>query len=169
MSYQGVHFAITDQDLSALRSLPVEADRVDYVSNVIEKAWDDNFATQSDKAWALIHSALQMSNPCSDDLEKAIDAPASWAILGAEDLALTTDAMVVHVDKSRVGDVARYLEGVSASEIRSRLCRLIEKHQCDRLSPEEADYAAEWYPGIAELYARAASAGRHVIFSADLV
>lgn len=169
MSYRGVHFAITEQEVTALRALASDADRVDYVSNVIEEAWEDNLATESDKAWALIHSALQMSNPCADDLERAADEPQSWAILGVEFLALTDDAMITHVDEARVTEVAGYLERVSADDIRSRLVSLIKEHDCNRLSADDADYAAGWYPGVAGFFVRAAHATRHVIFSADLV
>lgn len=168
MSFLGVHFAISDQECAALRALSTEGERADYVINVIEEAWEDNFATQSDKAWGLIHSALQMSNPCSDDLDKVSESPPSWAFLGSEYLALTDETMVTYVDKSRVEQVARYLDGISADEIRNRLIRLIEQHRCNRLGFEDADYAAGWYPGIVEFYTRAASADRHVIFSADL-
>jgi hypothetical protein len=167
MSLMGVHFAVTDSDFRALRSRKGDAERIAFFNAVIEPAYEQNFGTDYDKAWPLIHSALQRSNPCSDYLERATRGPASWAILGEEDIALTDDAMITHVSPSGATRALQYLQALSADDIRSNLIRLIKDHGCAKLSDDDANYAADWYPRLQDFYSKATSARRHVIFSAD--
>jgi hypothetical protein len=167
MANRGVHFAVTGSDVRKLKSLSGDTERRNYVSNVIEESWESNFATETDKSWPLIHSALQMSNPCSDELDRTQQGPASWAILGQHFLAFDEDGFIAHVRRWSVGWVALYLKGVSATEVQARLNELIAAHKCGNLSSDDAAYAAEWYPRMVDFYARASKAWRHVIFSVD--
>ena len=166
MPNRGVHFAVTGTEIRKLKGFSTDAERFDYVSNVIEEAWEENFATETDKSWPLIHSALQMSSPCSDGLER-LNRPASWAVLGKDFLAFDENALIAHVGRWSVGSVARHLRSVSAADVRSRLVNLIAAHGCDNLSMDDAEYAEQWYPGLVDFYARASNAWRHVIFMVD--
>jgi hypothetical protein len=167
MSFMGVHFAVSDSDFIALRSCRGDAEKIAFLDEVIEPAYEQNFGTDYDKAWPLIHSALQMSNPCSDYLERTTRGPASWAVLGEEDLAMTDEAMITHVGPSRAMRVLEHLQALSADDIRSNLIRLIKDHGCAKLSEDDANYAADWYPRLQDFYSKATGAQRHVIFSAD--
>ena len=169
MSHMGVHLAVKDADFHALQSRGSDAARLAYVDNVIVQDYESNIGTDYDRAWPLIHSALQRSSPCSDYLERTTNGPASWAILGEEDFVATDEALVTYVSNSRTDDVRQFLRRISADDIRSNLISLIAENGCSGLSVEHANYAADWYPRVVEFYSRVAGTSRHVIFLADLI
>lgn len=169
MSRMGSHRLVTEAQLSVLRSFQSDAERLAYVDEEIDQRYDQSLGTDYDKAWSLLHSALQRSNPCSDYLDRTRNGPASWAILGAEDIALTEQALVTSLGKWKVFRVSFFLRSITANDIRSRLASAIETYGCRKLSLDDAEYAAEWFPRLKEFYRRAAKAHRPVLFVGDLV
>jgi hypothetical protein len=166
MAWRGVHFAIDDQTLNDLLAQPV-ADRADYIANNIEENWDANFATETDKAWALIHSALQRSDPEADGLERLTDSPSSWAILGREYIDTTDDYLIGLIKAADVSAVARHLDAIEASDIVAQLKVNVEHFGCNGVDDEDIDYAGQWFPALKVFFTRAADAKRNVIFTVD--
>jgi Domain of unknown function (DUF1877) len=166
MAGRGVHFAIDDNVLSDLFAQPM-LERADFVSNFIEENWDANFATETDKAWALIHSALQRSDPETDWLQRSTDEPSSWAILGREYINTTDGFLIGLIRASDVAAVVGHLEAVEASDIVAQLKVNVEHFGCVNIDDEDLEYAGQWYPGLKVFFARAAEAKRHVIFTTD--
>jgi hypothetical protein len=166
MTWRGVHFAIDDDTLSGLLATPW-TERSDFVANEIEENWDANFATETDKAWALIHSALQRSDPEVDGLERSVDEPSSWAILGREFVNCEDGYLICLTRSTDVPAISQHLEKIDANDIAEQLKVNIEFFNCERVGPSDADYGGEWYSGLKEFYAKAAEARRHVIFTTD--
>jgi hypothetical protein len=166
MPLRGVHFAIDNQTLFDLIKLPY-SERADFVSNNIEENWEANFATETDKAWALIHSALQRSNPEADGLERSFDDACSWVILGREYIEAGDGFVIGLIESHNVGTVARYLKDIDTSDIIAQLKLNIAHFECTNVGVEDAEYAGSWFPKIKEFFAKAADAGRNVIFTVD--
>ena len=169
MSRLGSHCLASEDELRLLMSLTTDQERVAYVDKVIDETYDEREGTDYDKAWSLIHSALQRSNPCSDYLERTTSGPASWAILGTDDVAVTDEAIVTCARAESVAQAAEFLSTIDAEQIRIQLSSAIAAHDCRNLSDEDAEYAAAWYPRLKDFYMRAAKARSPVIFLGDLV
>ncbi|WP_077147646.1 DUF1877 family protein [Sphingopyxis sp. KK2] len=166
MAWRGVHFAVDDTTLSGLLCTPAAA-RADYVANEIEENWESNFATETDKAWPLIHASLQGSNPEADGLERLYDKPVSWAVLGREFLDSDPNYLIALIQSRDVAAVASLLKSVSADDIIDRLGAAIDHFGCKNVGAAEARYAGEWFPNLEQFFQRAAEAKRHVIFTVD--
>ncbi len=166
MAWRGVHFAIDEATLIGLLSTSA-AGRADFVANEIEENWDAHFATETDKAWPLIHASLQGSDPEADGLERMYDEPVSWAVLGREFLDSDPSYLIALIRSQDVSAVANFLNGMSADDIVGRLSAAIDHFGCKNVGAAEARYAGEWFPNLQQFFQRAAKAKRHVIFTVD--
>ena len=55
MSYRGVHFAITDEDLRHILDASSDEERLRVIGDGIEERWEEDWLAQTDKAWDAIH------------------------------------------------------------------------------------------------------------------
>jgi hypothetical protein len=164
---RGIYYAIDDRDLQALRSQPGDREKVAYVSEVIDAAKDSNFATETEKAWGLIHSALTRTSPCAEcwDLDTRTSA-LGISVIGKEDL-LSPDAtyMIGLVPDTDVPNVRDALDAIQLEEFEDRLRSLIDQHQCEHLGEGDVEYAGYWFDNLKAVYRLAAEHGRHVLFT----
>lgn len=60
MSCLGVHFALTEEQASALRALPDERERLNYVQEIEDRllSGDKRYAAETDKSWDALHRLL---------------------------------------------------------------------------------------------------------------
>ena len=61
MSYLGVHFALSNEDVVNIRALSDEQERLSYLQEEIEERYlvePVTYAAESDKAWDAMHRAL---------------------------------------------------------------------------------------------------------------
>jgi hypothetical protein len=85
MSCLGVHFALTDEDATALLHKATNADRLEFVQEHIEERYfndEDIYIAQSDKAWDAMHRALAAGPLRYEDG----DYPLSLAVIGGDAL-----------------------------------------------------------------------------------
>lgn len=168
MSRTGSHQLIDAAHLRRMRALSSDTERVAYADTVLNYLYERSEGTDYDKAWALLHSALQRSSPCSDYLARERHGPSSWAILGTEDIALTDECLITAMGRWPVLWVERYLRSLTSEDIRERLVSLMDENDCAGMSREDADYAAGWFPRLQDFYRRAARRFSPVIFVGDL-
>ncbi len=164
---RGVHFAIDESTLATLVACKADGDKLEYVSEVIEQAWHENMACETDKAWPLIHSGLQGTSPCEGELVRSKDDPTSWAILGRTDLLVNKNGMIGLVKSDDVKEVSRILKSVDVEKFAARLSWLIDRCDCDNLNADDVAYATGWLPGLVDFYGLAAASNRNVIFTVD--
>src|SRR5579863_8083960 len=105
MGCLGVHFALSAEEVSRLRSLPEQEARVDYLHEVIEETYFaeyPDFKAESDKAWDAMHRALANGELTWD----GGDYPLNHTVLAGE--LLNTDANYILSLKSpqQVRDIA---------------------------------------------------------------
>ncbi len=162
----GVHFALADEDVAALRALADEVARPDFVSENIEERYftqhKDDIA-QSDKAWDALHRSLAGGMLTWDGGVY----PLNHAVLAGELLYTQDDYIMSLKAPEQVRDIAAALEALTQDAFRKRYFA-IDRNDFDMdLSDEDFVYTWETFKDVRSLYCRAATQGRHVLFTAD--
>ncbi|HXU06172.1 MAG TPA: YfbM family protein [Polyangia bacterium] len=165
MGALGVHLALTsDQErrlLAAATSDPDPDSRVREVVHEIAEAWDRAWLQENDKAWDAIHrcltdGALEYDNG---------DYPLNRCILGGQRLYYRADQIIVFVPGEEVVDVAAGLAAVDQADLRRRY-QSLDPAGYRWKSDDDFAYTWEWFDPLKPFWARAAAAGRSVLFSA---
>jgi len=166
VSCLGVHFALTEEDVSALRRLRDERERLAFLQEQIEERYFAKpmiYAAESDKAWDAMHRAL------SDGLLTWDGGtyPLNHVVLAGELLYTQPDYIMSLKEPNKVRDIAVALEQVTESDLRARYKSIDAESYGLPLSEEDFGYTWQWFQNVRELYRRAASEGRYVLFTAD--
>ncbi|MFG2245776.1 YfbM family protein [Spirillospora sp. NPDC048823] len=158
----GVHFAITaDHERLLLWAGDRGGAEVGEILEDIEETWnDDGLSVSSDKAWDAIHRCLGDGSLDPDGGEY----PLSHVLLGGRHLH--GEYYVVYVTGAEVRDVAEALYRVDKMWLRQRFDAIDDGDYSGPHDDEDFDYTWENFLGIRTFYARAANAGRAVIFTA---
>ena len=163
MACRGVHFAITNDDLSALRGADSDEDLMEVIESV-EERWekDDGFVCETDKAWDAIHRCL-----CDGSLTfESCSEPLRLCIIGGEQLYEGDDYIVTLVTHDRLRLLADALAAVTPKFIAERYWDMPEDYQQPK-SDEDCQYTWDWFSDLPAFFDRAERAGRHVIFTVD--
>jgi hypothetical protein len=166
MSCLGVHFALTKDEAHYLRSLPDEQARLEHLQEVIETRYFEeqpDFKAESDKSWDAMHRTLT-DGQCSWD---GGEYPFSHVVLGGELLYTESDYIISLKTPQQVRDIAAALPRITDAEFRRRYFAIDPDSYGFPLSDEDFGYTWEWFQGVRELYQRAATEGRFVLFTAD--
>jgi hypothetical protein len=166
MSCLGVHFALSADDVAALRAFKDEQERLSYLQEELEErymAQPNTYCAESDKSWDAMHRALS-------------DGKLSWnggafplnhAVLGGELLYSRDDYIMSLKTPEQVQAVASALKDLTKAEFRARYDRIDQKSYDGELGDEDFEYTWEWLQGVRELFLRASAEKRYVLFTAD--
>jgi hypothetical protein len=164
MACRGVHFALTAEQERQLLALLGQNDAVvELVQEEIEHAWDREWLCETDKAWDAIHRCLTDGNLALDNGAP----PLNLVIFGGRQLCDSGDYYVCFVDRATVPQVATALNEYTRAEFDIAYDRLV---QTDYAGPHNNDDREYTWVNIEELkpfWAKAAEAGRSVIFTVD--
>lgn len=166
MSCLGVHFALTEEEAAHLRSLADEQERLSHLQEVIEERYlsqEKEFAAESDKSWDGMHRALADGQLNWD----GGDYPLNHTVLAGELLYTDSDYIMSLKTPEQVRDIAAALSAITEADFRRRYDAIDAESYGAPLSDEDFRYTWEWFQGVRDLYARAARAGRFVLFTAD--
>lgn len=166
MSCLGVHFALTEKDVERLRALEDEQARLELLQEEIEETYlsgDKKHAAESDKAWDAMHRTLT-DGKLSWDGGKY---PLNHTVLAGELLYTDSDYIVSLKNPQQVKDVAVALASVSEDDFRKGYFKINPKEYGSPVSEEDFGYTWKWFQNVRDLYQRAASEGRYVLFTAD--
>ena len=166
MGNRGLHFAIDDQQLEALRAVPADHRLFDHLVEVEEMSFGTEFGAETDKAWGLIHQTLIRENPCADDLEPR-DTPLSYVIMGEEALSGCDWFMVNLTTSAAVPLVQEQLGWLSRSKFEIQLRSLLQTFDCPNIEDRDVEYAGHWFEHVKRLFEAAHRHNRHVIFTVD--
>jgi len=162
MSCLGVLFALTDADSQRLLAAG-DNDAVMTIIEEIEEKWDEEWLTQTDKAWDALHRCLSNGTVFYDEGEY----PLNRAVLGGKHLYDGDDYVVAYVAPNEVKDVAAALAPLTEKDLRARYDAI----DGDDYNGEhgEEDFKATWahFLGVREFYKKSALAGRSVVFTVD--
>ncbi len=175
MSCLGVHFALTEEQEKKLLSLPPGDERIDYLQEDIEEAWDKEFLAESDKAWDGIHRTLTgypngESRFTEDMLQKSGPEELRLCIMGGRNLHDTpvgnADYIMRLVDADKVPAVALALAAITQDWFAENY-RVRCKDVWPEYGEEDLEYSWDCFQNVRALFERAAKAGRSVLFTAD--
>ena len=167
MVSRGVHLAIEDHHLEALRSKTDENVLFDYVGELEEEFCQSGFDAETDKAWSLIHQTLVGADPCADELEPNGPVPLAYAVMGEEALNASDWFLVTLTKAPQVVLVDQALQAISQSDFEARLRSLLETHDCPNIGEDDVTYASYWFENMKKVFVAAAGHKRHVIFEVD--
>jgi hypothetical protein len=164
VSARGVHFAVTAEQLARLLDATGDEDQLMSVVEDIEKAWDEEFLAESDKAWDAIHRCLTDGSL----LYESGEYPLNHVICGGRQLFEGDDHTIALVTPEQVRDVASALEPVTKAWFRERYFSLMRQDDYNgKIGDEDFEYTWDWYENVRNLYKKAASTNRAVIFTVD--
>ena len=163
MVARGVFFALTaEEEAGALARASQQQELVDYVISSIEEKWDEPWLAETDKTWDAMHRAL------GDDLfDTEYRSPLHGVVLGGRQLTTEDWYIIVYKSAEQVRGIATAVADVSDDAMRARYFK-IDQTQYD-YDKDEGDCEATvgWFREVRDFYARAAAAGRAVIFAVD--
>lgn len=166
MGCLGVHFALSEEDVAALRSQPSDAARLEYLTEELERRYfhePRSWLAESDKAWDAIHRALTDGNIGWDNGT----FPLSHVILGGEILYELDDYIMTLKTPWEVEEIAKALPQISADQFREDYFRIDADDYGRPVDQEDFEYTWHWYQQVHDLYIRAAAANRFVLFTAS--
>lgn len=167
MSCRGVHFALGPEDLRrVLGAAGNDSALLELIQDDIEERYfgsENQWLFETDKAWDAIHRSLT-------DGELKINSgpfPLAYAVLGGRPLYEGDDYVVCLVEPQEVSATAEALRSVTEEWFRERYFAISPGDYGGAVSSEDFDYTWGNFQGLPELFARAANAGRAVMFTVD--
>ncbi|QJE95352.1 YfbM family protein [Luteolibacter luteus] len=163
MACLGVHFAITDEDLVALRQAGSDEALMEVIEG-IEERWEEgeNLVCETDKAWDAIHRCLTDGTL---SFESGTE-PLNLCILGGEQLYEGEDYIVALINHSQLRQLADALVAITPEFLGARYSQLPEDYSRPK-SQEDCQYTWDWFSSLPAFFDGAAKSGRHVIFTVD--
>jgi Domain of unknown function (DUF1877) len=166
MGCLGVHFALNENEVFALKSQPSDAARLDYLQEEIEETYfgaHRDWLAESDKAWDAIHRTLTDGKIAWDNGE----FPLSHVILGGDVIYELDDYIMSLKTPWEVKVIADALREVTEEAFRQQYYAIDQKDYGVAVREEDYEYTWLWFQRVRDLYYRAADAGRHVLFTAS--
>ena len=165
MSCLGVHFALSEKEVSELRSQPDDASRLECLQEEIEETYFEKnreLIADTDKAWDAIHRTLTDGKLAWDNGKY----PLNHVIMGGESLYLEDDYIMSLKTPKQVQEIASALPSITEDEFRRRYFA-VDKSYDYPLSEEDLGYTWENFQCVRKLFLRAATEKRYVLFTAD--
>jgi hypothetical protein len=160
MACRGVHFAISEEQAQRLLAAKDDEALVGIVQDEIEAEWE--LAYETDKAWDALHRCLS-----NGTLNSEGEPPLSRVFFGGRTLNENDDYFVVLTTPAEVTEIAKALGNVTDSWLRSRYFGIPFPDYQSEKSDEDWEYTVSNFRGLPDFFARAAGAGRYVIFTVD--
>ncbi|MEO0461330.1 MAG: YfbM family protein [Myxococcota bacterium] len=165
MAYRGVHFALSDDDVSRLLAIASSEELEEFITEEIEETYFEEsreWVYETDHAWDAIHRCLGDGTL----LYGTGPFPLSYAVLGGAALDAGEDYTACLTTPEQVAEVAEALRRTDASWFRSRFDSL-SRTNTEFSAKGDFDYVWSNLDGLREFLARAAKAKRHVLFTVD--
>ncbi len=168
MSCLGVHFALSETEVSILRGFDSDEERLGHLQEVIETSYLDNESSErpyaeSDKAWDAMHRALTDGNLTWN----AGSYPLNHTVLAGELLYTGPDYIMSLKSPEQVKDISTALDDISIENFRERYFSIDSEDYGFPLEQEDLEYTWEWFQNVKTLYKTAATMNRYVLFTAD--
>lgn len=180
MAARGVYFAITNHQRGELERRGNDDDRIAFIQEVVEEAWDDPFLQETDKAWDAIHRCLSefpantpWFYPVAPELgayalpEDHGTIPLKLCVLGGERLIEDESRYFIRlIEPAYIAEIVSALDTIDRAEMRERYFR-----HCSGAWPEygeeDFEYTWEYFVLLRDFFHRMAGNGRAIIFTAD--
>ena len=163
MGCRGVHFALTDEDVAAIRAHKNGSDRRYYVTDIIEvREFGGPWACETDLAWDAIHRCF-----CNGKLNWEVgEYPLNHVIFGGERLHSGDDFIMSLKTPAQAAAIAKAMSTVTRDQLRARYNQIDTREYLMALSEIDFGYTWELFSGLVDFFDRASKAGRYVLFTA---
>jgi Domain of unknown function (DUF1877) len=162
MACRAVLFAISDDEVTKLVAAHSDEEILEIVQEQIEARWEEEWLYELDKAWDAIHRCLVGGSlMISED-----GSPFALCILAGAQLHSGDNYIVSLKRPHQVSAIAVAIKEVTREYLRERYFK-INSNEYGPISDDDFEYVWEYFNGLADFYAKAAAAGRHVIFTVD--
>jgi len=166
MACRGVHFALTEPEVAALKANPDDQSRLEYLQEHIEEPYFSQFPellAESDKAWDAMHRLLADGKLTWD----GGSYPLNHVVLAGELLYSGDDYIISLKTPSQVKDIAEALERLSEGEFKKRYFTIDSRSYNGDIGEPDYSYTWEWFQNVRALFKRAAVENRFMLFSVD--
>jgi hypothetical protein len=139
MSCLGVHFALTEEDVAALRAIADEQERLSFLQEEIEERYlgdSSAYAAESDKAWDAMHRALSDGRLTWD----GGTYPLNHAVLAGEFLYTESDYIMTLKSPAQVRDIANALPSITEARFRAGYDSIDKSSYGFDLTDEDFEY-----------------------------
>lgn len=167
MGCVGVHFALTDDEVAALRGQPDDEARLNWlISEIEEPCFQDHpeRLAESDRAWDAIHRCLTDGRLGF----KNGSYPLNRVILGGEALYRRDDFVMSLKTPAEVRDADAALAAIGEEDMRRRYYELDAADYGFELGHQDFHYTWTWFLAVRSFWHRASAAGHYVLFTMDL-
>ena len=165
MACRGVFFALSSAQKDRLLALDSDEERINYIQEDIEEAWDEMHLLQTDKAWDAIHRCLT-----DGTLTVARSAdPLGQLSVGGIQLCSDPQRYIINlIESSELPEISTALKTVTKEWLRARYNQLgSTDYPRELLSEQDWEYTWDWFSDIPDFVDRAVREGRSVIFTVD--
>lgn len=166
MGCLGVHFANTERDVTALRSIHDESARLDFLIDVIEETYFGDYPqwkAECDKSWDAMHRSFANGESTWDRGEYS----RNHVVLGGELLYTKHDYIMSLKTPKQVREIAKAISAIDEEKFRRRYFAIDANDYGFPISEEDFLYTWAWFQGVRDLYTRAAKDNRSVLFTAS--
>ncbi len=166
MGCLGVHFALSEIEVSKLKGLPGDPERLEFLQGELEEAYfgeENGLMCESDKAWDAIHRTLTDGKLAYTNGQY----PLSHVILGGEPLYFGGDYIMSLKTPEQVKAVAASLDGILEHELRTRYFNIDAAEYGCPVNEEDFKYTWHWFQRLRTFFTRAVAESRFVLFTAD--
>lgn len=161
---RGVHFALSNEDVSALRAIENDVDRLSFLQEDIEERYlmrPRIYVAESDKAWDAIHRAFTKGYLSWGGGEY----PLNHVVLGGESLYAGSDYIMSLKTPEQVAEISGVIDSLSEDDFKRRFKSIPQEYYIGSLDDEGFSYTWHWFQAVCELYRRATREERHVLFT----
>ena len=169
MACRGVHFALTEDDANKLLKAAEAGQAVDFIQEVVEARWEEEWLQETDKPWDAIHR-------CSTDgtLNCKRKSPLEKCVLGGRQLQQGNDYIISFLTAEEVREVAAAVAGMSMEVFHKRYWGLKRKllwfdlsDYAGPISEDDFEYSWSYFAELVGFFQKAASGKRSLVFSVD--
>ena len=139
MGCLGVHFALIEDEVGALKAQPSDSERLDYLQEVIEETYFGErreWLAESDKAWDAIHRTLTGGKLSLDNGT----FPLSHVILGGEVIYALDDYIMSLKTPWEVKEIASGLRGLAERAFRQHYFAIDQEDYGFQVGEEDYQY-----------------------------
>lgn len=165
MTCRGVFFALSPSQREQLLSLRSDDERLQYIQEGIEEAWDEAHLLEIDKAWDAIHRCLTDGSLSI----RSSSSPLGKLILGGRQLFFDTQTYIVNlIEHDELPEISAALGTVTKDWMQAQYERLRNTdYPQEFISEQDWQYTWDWFSGIPDFIARADHERRSVIFTVN--
>ncbi len=162
----GLLFAITESEISKIKAINSDIDKIDYMQELEDKYYDEypERIAELDTSWEALHRAL-----CDGALNRESGTyPLNHVILGGQNLLNdeNDDYYLIYKDLKHVLRISKALDSVSEKTIHKGFFKIDQNTYEYEVSEEEFELMMDWYPGVVEIYNLAVKQNLFILFVA---